>query len=212
MFASPITNPLLLAGNNIVTDSIHTGFYGLIPTLQSSAQIIDFSPSVGFDLKSDLEPFILYQDSLKRCNRFMVKHGKSFKAGLIDRTNQLIKQDGQTLYNFDMYKRMGEEITKYGIDSYHHKGLNFFLDFMEWGAMSDTRLIGDQKLNNMGIFIAADGTNDALTNQPVAPIEFFQYGMTETGGYIESVINEWKISGKDAVSGNHAQSIGNDNF
>lgn len=207
MFASPITNPLLLSGANVVTDSIHTGYYGLIPTLQSSAQIIDFSPSTGFDLKSDLEPFILYQDSLKRCNRFMVKHGKSFKAGLIDRTNQLIKQDGQTLYNFDMYKRMGEAIEKYGIDSYNHKGLNFFLDFMEWSPMSDSRLIGTTKLNNMGIFIAADGTNDALTNQPVAPIEFFQYGLTETGDYIESVINEWKMYGKDAVSGNHAQSI-----
>ena len=207
MFASPITNPLLLSGADVVTDSIHTGYYGLIPTLQSSAQVIDFSPAQGFNLKSDLEPFILYQDSLKRCNRFMVKHGKSFKAGLIDSTNQLIKQDGQTLFNFDMYKRMGESIEKYGIDSYFHKGLDFKLDFMEWSPMSDSRLIGTEKLNNMGIFIAADGTVDALTNQPVAPVEFFQYGMTETGDYIESVINEWKVNGKEAISGNHAQSI-----
>ncbi len=208
MFASPITNPLLLSGADVVTDSVHTGYYGLIPTLQSSAQVIDFAPSVGFNLKSDLEPFILYQDSLKRCNRFMVKHGKAFKAGLIDSTNQLIKNDGQTLYNFDMYKRIGEGgIEKYGIDSYTHKGLNFHLDFMEWSPMSDSRLIGTEKLNNMGIFIAADGTVDLETNAPVAPIEFFQYGMTETGDYIESVINEWKVSGKEAVSGNHAQSI-----
>ena len=208
MFASPITNPLLLSGADVVTDSIHTGYYGLIPTLQSSAQIIDFAPSVGFNLKSDLEPFILYQDSLKRCNKFMVKHGKAFKAGLIDSTNQMIRQDGQTLYNFDFYKRIGEGgIEKYGIESYKHKGLNFTLDFMEWSPMSDSRLIGTEKLNNMGIFIATDGTVDLETNSPVAPIEFFQYGMTETGDYIESVINEWKISGKEAVSGNHAQSI-----
>ena len=208
MFTSPITNPSLLSGADVVTDSIHTGFYGLIPTLQSSAQIIDFSPSVGFNLKSDLEPFILYQDSLKRTNRFMVKHGKAFKAGLIDSTNQMIKQDGQTLYNFDMYKRLGEGgIEKYGIDSYNHKGLNFYLDFMEWSAMSDSRFIGTEKLNNMGIFIASDGTTDLETGAPVQPIEFFMYGMTETGDYIESVINEWKVSGKEAVSGNHAQSI-----
>lgn len=208
MFCSPITNPLLLAGLDIVTDGVHTGYYGLIPTLQSSAQIIDFDPSVGFNLKSDLEPFILYQDSLKRCNRFSVKHGKAFKAGLIDSTNQMIKNDGQTLYNFDMYKRLGEgAIEKYGIDSYNHKGLNFMLNFMEWSALSDSRLIGSDKLNNMGIFIAEDGTVDLETGSPVAPIEFFQYGMTETGDYIESIINEFKINGTEAISGNHAQSI-----
>jgi hypothetical protein len=210
MFASPITNPLLLSGADVVTDAIHTGYYGLIPTMQSSAQIIDFSPSQGFNLKSDLEPFILYQDSLKRCNRFMVKHGKAFKAGLIDATNQLIKQDGQTLYNFDMYNRTGEGkamIEKYGIDAYTHKGLNFHLDFMEWSPMSDSRLIGTDKLNNMGIFIATDGTVDAETGNAVAPIEFFQYGMTETGDYIESIRNEWKLDGKDSVAGSHAQSI-----
>lgn len=208
MFCSPITNPLLLSGLDVVTDSVHTGYYGLIPTLQSSAQIIDFDPSVGFNLKSDLEPFILYQDSLKRCNRFSVKHGKAFKAGLIDSANQMIKNDGQTLYNFDMYKRLGEgAIEKYGIDSYNHKGLNFMLNFMEWSALSDSRLIGSDKLNNMGIFIAEDGTVDLETGSPVAPIEFFQYGMTETGDYIESIINEWKIDGTEAISGNHAQSI-----
>lgn len=208
MFCSPITNPLLLSGLDVVTDSVHTGYYGLIPTLQSSAQIIDFDPSVGFNLKSDLEPFILYQDSLKRCNRFSVKHGKAFKAGLIDSANQMIKNDGQTLYNFDMYKRLGEgAIEKYGIDSYNHKGLNFMLNFMEWSALSDSRLIGSDKLNNMGIFIAEDGTVDLETGSPVAPIEFFQYGMTETGDYIESIINEWKIDGREAISGNHAQSI-----
>ena len=208
MFASPITNPLLLSGADVVTDSIHTGYYGLIPTLQSSAQIVDFNPSVGFDLRSDLEPFILYQDSLKRCNRFMVKHGKAFKAGLIDKTNQLIKNEGQTLYNFDMYKRIGEgAIEKYGIDSYKHKGLNFSLDFMEWSPLSDSRLIGTDKLNNMGIFLATEGITDLATGATKPPVEFYQYGATETGDYIESVINEWKVSGKEAVSGNHAQSI-----
>ena len=78
---------------------------------------------------------------------------------------------------------------------------------MEWSALSDSRLIGSDKLNNMGIFIAEDGTVDLETGSPVAPIEFFQYGMTETGDYIESIINEWKIDGTEAISGNHAQSI-----
>lgn len=208
MFASPITNPLLLSGADVVTDSIHTGFYGLIPTLQSAAQVIDFPISEGFNLKSDLEPFILYQDSLKRCSRFMVKHGKAFKASLVDSTNQMVRNDGLGLYNFDAYKRAGESmggIEKLMIESY--KYLGFMLDFMEWSPMSDSRLIGSEKLNNMGIFIAADGTVDATTNSPVAPIEFFQYGMTETGDYIESIRNDWKIDGCESVSGSHAQSI-----
>ena len=214
MFASPITNPLLLSGAGVVTDSVHTGYYGLIPTLQSSAQIIDFAPSKGFDLKSDLEPFILYQDSLKRTNRFLVKHGKAFKAGLIDSTNQMIRHDGLGVCNYEAYARTsgnsaeGKDIlTKYGIDTYHHKGLNFFLDFSEWSPMSDSRLIGTDKLNNMGIFIASDGVNDALTNQPVAPIEFFQYGDCETGDYRESIINKFEVDGTERITGNHVQSI-----
>jgi hypothetical protein len=38
-------------------------------------------------------------------------------------------------------------------------------------------------------------------------INQYHEAVAETGDYIESVINEWKISGKEAVSGNHAQSI-----
>ena len=208
MFASPITNPTLLSGMGAVTDSIHTGFYGLIPTLQAAAQIIDFPVSEGFNLKSDLEPFMLYQDSLKRATRFLVKHGKAFKASLVDSTNLMVKQDGLGLYNFDAYRRAGEaagDITKLMIDSYKYLGFNF--DFQEWSPMSDTRLIGSEKLNNMGIFIAADGTVDATTNSPVAPIEFFQYGMTETGDFIESVRNNFQINGCESVAGSVAQSV-----
>lgn len=211
MFASPITNPLLLAGAGVITDAQHTGYYGLIPVLQSSANVIDFAASEGFNLKSDLEPFILYQDSLKRTNRFLVKHGKAFKASLIDSTNQMVREDGLGLYNYDAYTRGGNDgkdvVTKYGIDTYHHKGLNFWLDFSEWSPMSDYRLIGNDKLNNMGIFIASEGTVDATTNQPVAPIEFFQYGMSETGGYIESIRNNWKINGCETIAGSHAESV-----
>lgn len=208
LFCSPITNPLLLSGLDVVTDGIHTGYYGLLPVLESSAQVIDFDPSVGFDLESDLEPFVLYQDSLKRCNRFMVKHGKAFKAGLVKKTNSMIKNEGQTLYNFDMYKRLGEgAIEKYGIDSYNLKSLNFMLNFMEWSALSDTRLIGSDKLNNLAIFLAEDGTVDLKTGNKVAPVEFFMYGMTETGDYIEAIINNWKIKGEETIAGNHAQSL-----
>lgn len=209
MFCSPITNPILLSGTyGVVTDGIHTGYYGLIPTLQSSAQVIDFDPSVGFDLQTDLEPFVLYQDSLKRCNRFSVKHGKAFKAGLVNSLNRMIKVDGQTLYNFDMYKRLGEgAVEKYGIDSYRLASLNFTLNFMELSALSDSRFLGSEKLNNMGIFIAEDGTVDLKTGAKVAPVEFFQYGMTETGDYLESIINHFKIDGTEKISGNHVQSV-----
>lgn len=209
MFCSPITNPILLSGAyGVVTDGIHTGYYGLIPTLQSSAQVIDFDPSVGFDLQTDLEPFVLYQDSLKRCNRFSVKHGKAFKAGLVNSLNRMIKVDGQTLYNFDMYKRLGEgAVEKYGIDSYRLASLNFTLNFMELSALSDSRFLGSEKLNNMGIFIAEDGTVDLKTGAKVAPVEFFQYGMTETGDYLESIINHFKIDGTEKISGNHVQSV-----
>jgi len=209
MFCSPITNPVLLSGQyGVVTDGIHTGYYGLMPTLLSSAQVIDFDPSVGFDLETDLEPFVLYQDSLKRCNRFSVKHGKAFKAGLVKSLNRMIRVDGQTLYNFDMYKRLGEgAIEKYGIDSYRLASLNFTLNFMELSALSDSRFLGSEQLNNTGIFIAEDGTVDLKTGAKVAPIEFFQYGMTETGDYIESIINHFKIDGTEKISGNHVQSI-----
>jgi hypothetical protein len=208
LFGSPITNPLLLSGADVITDDIHTGFYGLIPVLESAGQVVDFPVSEGFNLKSDLEPFIMYQDSLKLTNRFMVKAGFGFMASIVDSANNMVRNDGLGLFNFNAYKRADEagSLEKLAITSYTYLN-KFFLDFAEWSSMSDTRLIGSEKLSNMAIFISMDGTRDAKTNQPVAPIEFYQYGDTETGGYIESIRNDWKIDGCESISGSHAQSI-----
>lgn len=210
MFASPITNPLLLSGLGVITDNIHTGYYGLIPTLQSSSNVIDFAPAEGFNMRTDLQPFILYQDSLKRTLMFDVKHGKGFKAGLVDSTNQLVKVEGLGLYNFDAYGRENPNkdiIKRYGINVYEDEALGATFRFSEWSPLSDTRLIGSEKLSNMAIFIASDGVTDLVTNQPVAPIEFFQYGNSETGDYIESIRNLWKIDGCEKIAGSHAQSV-----
>lgn len=211
MFASPITNPALLQGAGAITNGRFTGFYGLMPTLKASAQIIDFAPSDGFDMGSDFEPYYLASDALKRTNRWLVKHGKGFKAGLMRKTNQLVKNEGLGLYNYEVYERSGQNgkdlVTKYGIDSYYNKGLNFYVDFSEWSAMSDQRFIGSNELSNTGIFISADGTYDAETNQPVAPIQFYQYGSKYTGDYQESIRNNFDITGCTTISTSHIESI-----
>lgn len=209
MFASPITNPLLLSGADVITDDIHTGFYGLIPVLETSGQVVDFPVSEGFNLKSDLEPFIMYQDSLKLTNRFMVKAGFGFMASIVDSANNMVRNDGLGLFNFNAYQRAGEAaggLSKLAITSYTYLN-KFFLDFMEWSALSDSRLIGSEKLSNMAIFISMDGVRDLKTNQPISPIQFYQYGDCETGGYIESIRNDWKIDGCESISGSVAQSI-----
>lgn len=211
MFASPITNPALLQGAGAITTDRFTGFYGFIPTLQASAQVIDFAPSEGFSLKTDLQPFILAQDALKRTNRFLVKHGKGFKAGLVDATNELIKNEGLGLYNYEAYERSGQAgkdlVTRYGIDSYYDKALNFYLDFSEWSSMSDQRFIGSEKLSHMAIFLAADGTYDARTNQPIAPVQMYQYGDKMTGDYRESIRHNFEITGCTTIAGSHTESI-----
>lgn len=207
LFGSPITNPALLAGADVITDDVHTGFYGVLPTLESSSNVVDYPVGEGFNLKSDLEPFIMYQDSLKLSNRFMVKAGFGFMASIVDSANQMVKDTGLGLYSFPAYNRASEGgLNKLPITSYTYLN-KFFLDFMEWSAASDTRLIGSEKLSNLAIFISMDGVRDAKTNQPIAPIEFFQYGDTETGDYIESIRNDWKIDGCESISGSHAQSV-----
>jgi hypothetical protein len=211
LFASPINNPLLLTGDTAITNARYGGFWGILPTLLASSNVIDYAPSEGFDLKSDLEPFILFQDSWKRSNRFLGLHGKAFKASLIDRTNQLVRNEGLDLFNFNAYNRSMDgdraDISKYGIDSYFHKGLNFNIDFKEVSAFSDQRFVGGDKLNNTCIFIAQDGTYDAETNQPVAPIELFQFGDKLTGDYYEEQRDNAKINGCLTLAGFSTESI-----
>lgn len=211
MFATPITNPALLAGAGVVTDSRHTGFYGFLPTLEASSNVLDFDPAEGINFRTDIEPFMLSQDSLKRTNHFMVLHGKKFKVGLMSQLNDMIRFDGLGTCTFDAYSRNGNDgnelITRYGIDAFKDRALNYQLDFKELSPLSDYRFIGNDKLNSLAVFLAVEGVVDAKTNQPTSPVEFFQYGMSRTGGYQESIINDWQITGCETISGNSVESI-----
>jgi hypothetical protein len=210
----PITNAALLPGGAYpVTDAEHTGFYGLWPTVLNGGGIIqDFDPAVGWDLEADWQPLMLYQDSLKRSTKFIVMHGKAFKAGMIDRLNRLVTRTGTGSLLFDSYRRLAindttendpsSVVEKLGIEAY--KYLGFKIDFMEVGAFSDTRYLGDNYYNNAALFIPVDGIT--VNNKPKPPVEFYQYGAEYTGGYYESRIDNRIVTGCESLQGYVIQS------
>jgi hypothetical protein len=211
----PITNAALLPGGvYAVTDAEHPGFYGLWPTVLNGGGIVqDFDPAVGWDLEADWQPLMLYQDSLKRSTKFMVMHGKAFKAGMIDRLNRLVTRTGTGSLLFESYERLaindttvndpGSAVRKLGIESYTYLG--FKVDFMEVAAFSDSRYLGSNYYNNAALFIPADGI--MVNNKPKPPVEFYQYGAEYTGGYEEHRVDNRDVTLCESLQGYVAQSF-----
>lgn len=204
---TPITNAALINGTGAtMVDDVHTGFYGLLPTLQNGGgNIVDFDAASGFDLDGNLEPFILQRDTLKKSTRFLVRHGKSFKAGLNRRANRMVKYEGLGLNEWSAFMRSGEKITKLETSAYEYLG--YVWDFSEWGALNDTRFIGNKKFDNMGIALALDGITDANTGAQVNPVEFYKYGAKETGDYEEYLTDQRAITRTEVINGWCADTI-----
>jgi hypothetical protein len=217
---SPITNTSLITGGGAIVDQQHTGFYGLIPTIENGGGIVqNYNSAVGFDLEADGEPIFLYQDSLKRSNKFLFLSGQKFLFNLDNRANKMVARTDVGKNVFEAYKRMGDyltpeeihggksylsEVAKFGIKSYDYRG--FELDFKKWDALSDVRYMGSDYYSNLVVGIPMDGPTQ--NGQPISPIEFYQYGMNGwTGGYEEIKIDYRYVDGCENIGGYSAQSI-----
>lgn len=216
---SPALNAGLINNNNIpgtgtTVDSVNTGFYGFLPSIFNGGGIIqDFDPAIGWDLKADWEPLMLFQDSLKRSKRFLVMHGKAFKAGMIDRFNQLVTRENAGKYLWENFKRLQTSETaqdsfdsvvqKYGLQAY--KYLGFGWDFMEVDAFSDTRYLGSDYYSNLAICAPLDGIT--IRNRKTPAVQFYQHGAEYTAGYEEFRTDHRQIDGCEFLSGFCAQSI-----
>lgn len=205
--ATPINNTNIINGAGVtVVDDVHTGFFGYLPSLKyAGGNVLDFDPAVGYDLDADLEPFILSQDALKRSSAYNVRHGKAFLARLINRANKMVKMEGLGIDAFPAYERNGESLKKLQIKAY--EWLGFTLMFNEWGALSDSRILGSQYMSNMGIMTPVNGVVDE-NGSAVPSIEFYQYGLNgQTGDYWENTVDMRDVTLCDEIKGSVSQSI-----
>lgn len=205
--ATPITNTSMINGTGVtVVDDVHTGFFGYLPSIKyAGGNVLDFDPAVGYNLDADLEPFILSQDALKRSNAYNVRHGKAFMARLINRTNKMVKMEGLGADIFPAYERNGDTIRKLQFKAY--EWLGFTLTFEEWGALSDSRLLGSQYMSNMAIMSPLNGVTGE-NGQAIPSLEFYQYGMNgQTGDYYEKTLDMREITLCEEIKGSVMQSV-----
>lgn len=218
---SPITNSSLISGGSAIVDQEHTGFYGLIPTIANGGGIVqNYNSALGWDLEADGEPIFLYQDSLKRSNKFMFMCGQKFLFGLDNRSNKLVRRAEGNANLFEMYKRLGDwltpeeihggksytsELAKIGVKSYDYRG--FELDFKKWDGLSDKRYFGSDYYSDLVVGIPMEGPT-LPGGEAVSPIEYYQYGQNGwTGGYEEVQIDYRTTNGCEKIGGYCAQSI-----
>jgi len=205
--ATPITSSSIINGTGTtVVDDLHTGFYGLKPSIQyGGGNVADFDASVGLDLDSDIEPLILMQDSLKTTMYFMVKHGLGWYSSFNNSIRNKVKVFNTT-FDIPVYNRTGEGLTRVEYKQYEYLGFKLALSL--WGALSDTRLYGSQYFSNFAIFVAMDGIVDGNTGENMPPIEFYQYGNgAYTGDYYETQNDKREITRCEAIEGYAAQSV-----
>ncbi len=212
---SPITNPNLYTGVNAIVDADHTGYYGLIPSIQYGGGILKpFAASTGWDWETDAEPIFLYQDSLKRCTKFMATAGLQLLINMDYQSNKLVaRQDvGKTV--FEAYRRSAEEksmggimtdLSKLAIKGYDYRGLE--IDIKKWDSLSDQRFVGSAQWSNSMFWVPATGCTEK--GREVAPIEFYQYGNNGwTGDYFEAYVDHrYTNDSCEKVSGYCVQSL-----
>lgn len=210
---TPTTNAALISGAGATIDSLHTGFYGFLPSIKyGGGNVYDFPSDRGFDLEADGEPILLYQDSRKRTKKFMVMHGAKFMLSLVDRTNKLVIKTQQGSNQWEAFQRLGAAtgednataIQKLGIRSYDYQG--FHLDFKKMDSWSDYRFIGNDDFNGMAIFTPQDGVSE--NGRPLQPVEFYTYGQGQwTGAFEEHYIDYRNITGCNDIGGWVAESM-----
>lgn len=208
---SPTTNAALISGGGATIDSAHPGFYGLLPSLIfGGAVVYNYRSAAGFDLEADGEPLFLYQDSLKRTDKFMALSGQKFMFDLVNRTNKMVArpQVGATMW--EAFKRLGNPnedaqtvVEKLGIQAYDYG--QFGIAFKKWGSLSDSRYVGSDYYTSLSIWTPLEG----ITENGVAidPVEFYQYGYQGwTGAYEEHFIDYRVTDGSDRIGGWCAES------
>jgi hypothetical protein len=211
---SPITNTNLITGVNAVIDGDHTGFYGLVPSIQFGGGIVNpFSASAGWDWESDGEPIFLYQESLKRTTDFMAICGMQFLMNMDTRVNKMVVRQSVGSTMFEAYRRGSENktdagvlthIEKLGVNSYDYRG--FKIDTKKWSSLSDIRFAGSTLWSNTTIWIPGSGCTE--NGKEVNPIEFYQYGNNGwTGDYYEEFVDNRKVTRCESVAGYCAQSL-----
>lgn len=210
---TPTTNTDLITGAGAVIDGDHTGFYGMLPSIKYGGGIVyDFPQSEGFDFAADGEPLFLWQDSQKRTTKFMCYHGLGFDFTKNDRANKLVQRTGVGALPWEAYKRMGQlsgsyeqEMIKMGVNQFKYN--SFELDFILWGAMSDSRYMGSDYFSNLCTMIPADGPTEG--GRSINPMETYQYGQNGwTGDYEEyNVDNRKQTVACETLQGYCAQSI-----
>jgi hypothetical protein len=211
---TPTTNQALISGTGATIDSVYTGFYGLVPSVQfGGGQVYPYRASTGFDLESDGEPIFLWQDSLKRTKKFLVLCGLQFLFGLTNRTNKLVARENVGATIWEAYKRLGElsgddyqtSMAKFGVKMYEYNG--FSLDFKCIDAFSDRRYIGSDYYSGLGIMVPQEGITE--NGKPINPVEFFQTEFNGwLGDYEEFFVDQRKqVPSCEFLSGWAAQSL-----
>lgn len=206
---SPILNSALITGGGAIVDQDHTGYYGLVPSIKYGGGILKpFSSSVGWDWESDFEPIYLYQDGLKRTNKFFGLAGTQFLVNMDYRGNKMVSRQNVGATMFEAYKRMGggaeTSLEKLGISKYEYRGAE--VELKKWDSLSDRRFVGSDVWSNTLILIPGSGCTEG--GKEVSPLEFYQYGQNGwTGDYTEFFVDYRQTEKKEKVGGYCAQSL-----
>lgn len=212
---TPTTNPALInTGTDIGVDPLHTGFYGIIPTIKyGGGNVYNYRSDIGFDMEVDFEPIALYQDSRKRATDLLFLHGLAFAFNLNDRMNKLVDRTGVGSNIWEAYRRIGDAmgtdtttaVEKLGINAYSYMG--FRVDFKRMPSWSDYRYMGSDYFNNMAVVLPRTGVKQNGVEIP--PIEFVTTGNGNWTDNYEEHYQDFRVlqDGCRDVGGWAAQSL-----
>lgn len=209
---SPTTNETLLSGVDATIDSVHTGFYGMVPTIKyGGGKVYPIRRDVGFDMEWDFEPIMLYNASRKLSKKYTALHGMKFRLDVNDRSNKMVLRNGLGISEYDAFRRkdLGEDgnsdLQKLGITGYLYNGWE--LNFKEMQSWSDYRFVGSDRWNSTAIFMPTQGITE--NGKRIPPIEFYNYGNGQwTGAYEEHFVDERETTRCEFLSGYATQALG----
>ena len=183
-----LTNQSLLGANdaNQYTNK-YTGFEGFLSSLlYGGGNVDEYNNTYGWDIDIDFEKIIMQNDALKLSEEMLLMNSLSFQASMERRAQDAFKNNSGTC-TFNTFRRVDKDdagIVRLGVQSYYWLGHTLHIKMV--GAWSDSRLMGNGYIKDLGIMIPGTGLTDSMGNS-VNPVEYWlPKGQTESSTWIEN--------------------------
>lgn len=207
---------LLLVGNYMSNPALqvqvqgYEGFEGYIPSVLNGGGIdLTFDPFTGFNMFGGMRAISRFADANRRCKDYTWFVSPEFRRGITDSWNATVSASGLGVCNYEAFTRTGisqSTATEFlGYESFKVDDINAYIKTLPYLADNTAYGIQGYAFNNMAMIMPMCPIR-TVSGKTASPIEiFYPETQCDSGGYTETMVDEWKTTRCMKVAGSMYQ-------